>query len=95
MQTLDTLGRALSHSDLAQYSFNIIGHTDTVGLPDMNRSLSERRASAVSDYIATHYPVDRARLAASGRGQDEPLVPTAPGVNEPRNRRVQVVTVGS
>ncbi len=95
MHTLDVLGRALSHSDLAQYSFNIVGHTDTVGTPELNRSLSERRAAAVAEYIAGHYPVDRTRLAASGRGQDEPLVPTAPGVNEPRNRRVQVVTVGS
>ena len=93
--TLDELGRALSNPELAQYSFHIVGHTDTVGRPDANRTLSERRAAAVSDYIATRYNVDRARLVALGKGQDEPLVPTALGVPEPRNRRVQIVNVGS
>ena len=95
IHTLDVLGRALSNAALAQYSFRIVGHTDTVGLPESNRTLSERRATTVSDYIAAHFGVERSRLEASGRGQEEPLVPTAPGVSEPRNRRVQVVTVGS
>src|SRR5262249_49947540 len=58
IRTLDELGRALSSKDLAGYRFRIEGHTDTVGPRDYNRALSERRAEAVVDYVATKYSVD-------------------------------------
>jgi outer membrane protein OmpA-like peptidoglycan-associated protein len=34
-------------------------------------------------------PIDRIRVA--GRGEREPLVPTADNVDEPRNRRVEII----
>jgi len=92
--TLDQLGQALSSPALASSHFQIIGHTDTVGRPDMNQVLSERRAASVVDYITTHFGVERNRLLAEGKGESEPLVPTRPGVPEQRNRRVQIVNVG-
>jgi OOP family OmpA-OmpF porin len=91
---LDHLGRALSSPELAKNEFRIIGHTDSVGRSDANQLLSERRAASVVDYIASHFGIDRSRLVAEGRGQSEPRVPTAPGVAEPRNRRVQIVNMG-
>jgi outer membrane protein OmpA-like peptidoglycan-associated protein len=93
--TLDELGRALSSADLAGYHFRIEGHTDTVGSPELNKSLSERRAEAVVNYLAQTYHVDPARLQAVGMGSDDLAVPTGPQVPEPRNRRVQVVNVGA
>jgi outer membrane protein OmpA-like peptidoglycan-associated protein len=93
--TLDELGRALSSNELAGYRFRIEGHTDTVGSPDTNRSLSEHRAEAVVQYLANTYHVDRARLEPVGMGSDDLAVPTGPQVSEPRNRRVQVVNVGT
>ncbi len=93
--SLDQLGRALTSSDLAGYRFRIEGHTDTVGSPDHNRSLSARRADAVVDYLASTYNVDRARLQPVGRGSDDLAVPTGPQVPEPRNRRVQVINLGA
>ncbi len=95
IQSLDNLGRALSSQTLAAYRFRIEGHTDTVGSPEANKALSQRRAEAVAAYLASHYSVDRARLDPVGMGEDGLLVPTPPQTAEPRNRRVQVVNTGA
>jgi outer membrane protein OmpA-like peptidoglycan-associated protein len=95
VKTLDMLGRALSSSTLASYHFRIEGHTDAVGNPDLNASLSARRADTVADYIERHYSIDRSRLTSIGMGDSQMLIPTAAGVPEPRNRRVQIVNTGS
>jgi len=93
MQILDTLGRALSSSTLAPYRFQIVGHTDAPGDAELNKLLSQRRAQAVVDYIATKYGVSRERLDAWGVGPDDPLVVTQRP--EVRNRRVQIINVGA
>ncbi len=92
---LDQLGRALASADLSAYRFRIEGHTDTVGAPDHNLALSARRADAVVDYLATTYHVSRDRMQAVGMGQQDLAVPTPQGVPEARNRRVQVVNLGT
>lgn len=60
-----------------------------------NGILSERRANAVVSYLNARFGVDRTRLEAVSMGEDAPLVPTGPQVPEPRNRRVQVVNLGT
>jgi OmpA-OmpF porin, OOP family len=95
IRTLDQLGQALSSKDLAGYRFRIEGHTDTVGSQDYNRSLSERRAEAVVDYVAKKYGVDPSRLQAVGMGEEGLLVSTPAQTPEPRNRRVQVINLGA
>lgn len=95
MKTLDTLGKALSNPELASYKFRIEGHTDAVGSPAANKALSERRAMAVTQYVASHYGVDPSRMTPVGMGETQMLVQTAEGVSEPRNRRVQIVNIGS
>jgi outer membrane protein OmpA-like peptidoglycan-associated protein len=92
--TLDQLGRALSSSELAGYKFRIEGHTDTVGSVELNQALSERRADAVVGYLIANYHVTPSRLQPVGMGSSQPAVPTGPQVDEPRNRRVQVVNIG-
>ena len=92
---LDNLGKALSDQTLARYRFHIEGHTDTVGTHPYNKELSDRRATAVVDYLATNFHVDRSRMEAVGMGEDGLLVPTPDQTPEQRNRRVQVVNVGS
>ena len=49
----------------------------------------------VADYIVSHYGVDRTRLTPVGLGDSQMLVVTPPGVPEPRNRRVQIVNIGT
>jgi len=95
VQVLDNLGRALSNQALVDYRFRIEGHTDTVGSRQYNNTLSDRRAAAVVDYLANNFHVDRSRVEAIGMGKDGLLVPTADQTAEPRNRRVQVVNLGS
>jgi outer membrane protein OmpA-like peptidoglycan-associated protein len=67
----------------------VIGHTDRVGQDDQNDRLSLQRAERVrADLVSQGLPADRIR--AAGRGEREPLVPTPDGVDEPRNRRVEI-----
>ena len=68
----------------------IVGHTDTVGTLEANDALSLQRASAIRNQLVLRgFPEDR--VDAVGRGEREPLVPTADEVNEPRNRRTDVI----
>ncbi|HEY7041336.1 MAG TPA: OmpA family protein [Methylomirabilota bacterium] len=67
----------------------VIGHTDRVGSVPYNDALSLRRAERMRDeLVKAGIPADRIRVA--GRGEREPLVPTADEVAEPRNRRVEI-----
>jgi OmpA-OmpF porin, OOP family len=67
----------------------VIGHTDRVGTVASNDALSLRRAQKVRDDLITRgIPAERIEIA--GRGEREPLVPTAPQVPEARNRRVEI-----
>ena len=95
MGVLDRLGRALSDQSLASYHFRIEGHTDTVGTREQNKTLSDLRAATVVDYLADKFHVDRGRIQAVGMGEDGLLIPTGDQTPEPRNRRVQVVNIGS
>ena len=67
----------------------VIGHTDRVGRLEANDELSRRRADAVRDILVAA-GVPRGQIETSGRGEREPLVPTADEVAEPRNRRVEI-----
>jgi hypothetical protein len=68
----------------------VIGHTDTVGSAAYNLELSQRRAESVAnELIALGVPATA--VATVGRGEEDLLVPTADGVDEPRNRRVEIV----
>jgi outer membrane protein OmpA-like peptidoglycan-associated protein len=92
-RVLDELGKALTSPKLADFKFRVEGHTDTVGAPDMNKTLSEQRANSVADYLVTKFGIDRSRLTPVGMGQDGLLVATGPGVSNAANRQVRVVTL--
>jgi outer membrane protein OmpA-like peptidoglycan-associated protein len=93
-RAIDNLGKAPSSDALSRYLFRIEGHTDTVGSQEYNEALSDLRATAVVDYLAKTFHIDRNRLEAIGMGKDGLLIPTPDQIPEPRNRRVQVVNVG-
>lgn len=67
----------------------VIGHTDLVGSDAENDVLSLQRAEKVRDMLVT-MGIPKDGIRAVGRGSREPLVPTERGVDEPRNRRVEV-----
>ena len=93
-KVLDLLGTALMSPRLSGSKFRIEGHTDTVGRPEDNKVLSERRAASVAAYLAKKHGIDRARLEAVGMGQEGLMVDTGPNVAEAKNRRVLVVNLG-
>lgn len=68
----------------------VTGYTDLSGSPGYNQRLSVRRANNVANALA-NMGVARSDMAVSGRGENDPRVPTAQGVREPQNRRVEIV----
>jgi OmpA family len=68
----------------------VIGHTDTTGSAEYNLELSQRRADTVADELIRQ-GVPATDIATIGRGEEDLLVPTADGVNEPANRRVEII----
>ncbi len=68
----------------------VTGYTDLSGPAGYNQRLSERRANAVAVALE-HMGVPRNDMLVSGRGMNDPRVPTALGVREPQNRRVEIL----
>ena len=66
------------------------GYTDKSGTPRYNQGLSVRRANAVAAELVRQ-GVPRAAITTQGFGENNPLVPTADGVREPQNRRVEII----
>lgn len=68
----------------------VVGHTDRVGSPQVNDILSLQRAQSVRELlIAQGFQAEL--VEAVGRGEREPVVPTEPNVDEPRNRRAEII----
>lgn len=67
----------------------VTGHTDRVGSVEDNDRLSLARAQAVREMLVDA-GVDRSAISVAGRGERAPLVATADGVAEARNRRVEI-----
>lgn len=69
---------------------NIIGHTDNVGNPESNLSLSKYRAQAVVEYLKNKgIPASRFQLV-DGKGQSEPLMENNTTAGKAANRRVVI-----
>jgi outer membrane protein OmpA-like peptidoglycan-associated protein len=71
------------------YSIYVYGHTDDVGTDDYNRSLSERRARAVRDYLV-EAGVDPGIITTRGYGKSSPRVQGTSADDRARNRRVEI-----
>ena len=67
----------------------VAGHTDNVGGADYNRDLSQRRASAVAQYLETR-GVAAARIMTAGGGEDHPIASNSTEQGRAANRRVEV-----
>ena len=66
------------------------GYTDLAGPAAYNLTLSKRRADAVRDYLM-RLGVPASAIVERALGKANPRVPTANGVPEPQNRRVEIV----
>lgn len=71
-------------------TLEVTGHADRSGSDRYNMRLSQRRADVVRQaLIAKGIPADE--ISVKAMGESQPLVPTADGVREAQNRRVQIV----
>jgi OOP family OmpA-OmpF porin len=68
----------------------VAGHADRSGTPQYNQRLSQRRAEAVAAELSRR-GISRNQMSVQAFGESRPLVPTADGVREPQNRRVEIV----
>jgi outer membrane protein OmpA-like peptidoglycan-associated protein len=68
----------------------VVGHTDAVGSDAFNDDLAKKRAEAIRSKLLER-GLKETDVVAISRGKRELLVPTADGVAEPRNRRVEIV----
>ena len=68
----------------------VTGHTDSTGALLANDALSLQRAKVVVQLLIDSGAA-ASRIEAVGRGKRELLVPTADDVDEPKNRRVEIV----
>jgi outer membrane protein OmpA-like peptidoglycan-associated protein len=71
----------------------VTGHTDTVGSDAYNMRLSRRRAESVAARLEKD-GIPSSEIEIVAKGKRDLLVPTADGVREPQNRRVQIVYDG-
>ena len=67
----------------------IAGHTDNVGGSDYNRQLSQRRASAVAQYLMSR-GVSEQRIMTAGGGEEHPIASNSTEQGRAANRRVEV-----
>jgi OmpA-OmpF porin, OOP family len=85
------VAEAAANSTKVQYTkIEVNGYTDTSGTPKYNMGLSIRRANTVAAELVKD-GVPKAAIAIQGFGQTHLLVPTADGVREPQNRRVEII----
>ena len=68
---------------------NIAGHTDSTGAADYNQRLSERRASAVGNYLS-QTGVAGTRLSMTGYGENQPIASNDTEQGRAQNRRVEI-----
>ena len=74
--------------------FSVEGHTDSIGLHDYNVKLSkDRAASVVAALVAQSIAANR--LSSTGFGPDKPIAPNDTDEGRAKNRRVELVKVGT
>jgi len=71
-------------------NISVEGHTDNVGNPKSNKTLSDERAKAVVSAIIAQ-GVDAKRLSTAGHGQDKPIADNKTEEGRAKNRRVELV----
>jgi outer membrane protein OmpA-like peptidoglycan-associated protein len=85
------IAEAASASTHVSYTrIEVNGYTDLSGTAQYNQGLSVRRADAVAAELV-RLGVPRTAISTRGFGESNPLVPTAQGVREPQNRRVEII----
>ncbi len=93
-QAVSIVNQAAANAGPAHVTqLTVNGHTDTVGSDAYNLRLSRRRAESVAAQLEKD-GIPSSEIEIVAKGKRDLLVPTADGVKEPQNRRVQIVYSG-
>ena len=86
---LNSVGKVLGEFD--KTVVEVAGHTDSTGSDAYNQGLSERRAQAVADYLASK-GVSADSMSVSGMGETAPVADNSTSEGRATNRRVEIKT---
>jgi outer membrane protein OmpA-like peptidoglycan-associated protein len=87
-EIIDEVASVLTQNE--KIRVRVEGHTDNVGVPDQNLTLSDARASAVKDYLVAK-GIAADRLESKGCGQAVPIADNKTADGKAENRRVEFV----
>jgi outer membrane protein OmpA-like peptidoglycan-associated protein len=84
---IDQMAQALKdHPSIRR--LEIEGHTDSTGMADFNKKLSQERADTVKEALIKR-GIDGKRLVARGYGEERPVAPDLTRAGRAKNRRVE------
>ncbi|HVH87205.1 MAG TPA: OmpA family protein [Terriglobales bacterium] len=72
------------------YVVQLIGGTDSIGSAQYNYKLSEMRAAAVVQYLATQHNIPAYKIYVAGLGKDKEVASNRSSTGRAKNRRVDV-----
>ncbi|HEU4714942.1 MAG TPA: OmpA family protein [Pyrinomonadaceae bacterium] len=88
---IDAAAAKVQNENLKGWVIEITGYADSKGNTERNRSLSERRADAVINYLVTTYNLPLRRLVQPfGYGEQNPVADNASGEGRALNRRGEI-----
>ena len=87
-EQLDSFAQQLASGK--SYILEVTGGTDSTGPADYNYDLSQRRADAVVQYLASKYNVPARRFYLIGIGKDKEVAPNDTAEGRKQNRRVEI-----
>ena len=74
--------------------FELEGHTDNVGAPEVNKALGQQRADAVKEYLYKTYNIPLHRINVISYGEDNPVGDNKTKDGRAQNRRVVIRVLG-
>jgi outer membrane protein OmpA-like peptidoglycan-associated protein len=77
------------------YILEVTGGTDSAGAAQYNYELSQRRANAVVQYLASKYGIPAHRFYLIGIGKDKQVAPNTTAAGRKQNRRVEVQSLSN
>ena len=88
---IDEAAARVQVENLKGWIVEVVGYADSTGNTERNRSLSERRAEAVINYLVTKYDLPLRRLVQPfGYGDQNPAATNATSEGRAQNRRVEI-----
>lgn len=88
-KVLKQIAEQLLAPENSKVNIEIHGHTDNVGKPAKNKTLSQQRAQSVVNYLASQ-GVPKSRMKAFGHGDEEPVADNSTAEGREQNRRIEM-----